>query len=93
MARITIETALSNSDYGGVEKCSEQTQAASSRELVIDMLEWMLEDLPPMTDEERGSVQVVGCEFVEADSAKLHGSCYFDVTLEVADSLKAKLEA
>lgn len=93
MPTITIETYLSNSDFGGWERASQQVAKASSMEAVVEALEFLLEDaeLDPMTPEERASIQVQNCEFVEADSTRMHGTCYFNVNLNVAESLANRL--
>lgn len=95
MPIITIETYLSNQDYGGVDAASKRIDIAGGLEAVVQSLEDRLAEFgqSPLTQEERASIKVIGCEFIEADSNKLHGTCYFEVKLNVAESLEARLTA
>lgn len=97
MKTISIEVALSNEDYeDGFEEACEAAHDAAR-----EFLPWLnieLEDLglKPLSKymSKKLGVKVVGDpEFVEADSTRSHGSCYFDTKVELPDDLCARIEA
>lgn len=95
MSTISIEVALSNADYAeGFSECCEAVDDAK-RDFVL-WLNIELEDLrlPMLSAEQcRGMAirPVSEPSFIEADSTRRHGSCYFSVDIQVPEYLFAKM--
>lgn len=97
MRTVNIEVALYNEDYEeGFSECCEAADDAKNQ--FLPWLNISLEDLglKALTEEQcRGmAIYPVGeAKFIEADSTRRHGSCYFDVEVQVPDHIWIAMDA
>jgi hypothetical protein len=100
MKTYCFETCTYNSDYeGGFEEACEASDDAAARwpQSFLDLLEELgLGEWEAGGEAEKvatmGVTLVDGPTFVECDSTRSHGSCYWEVKVELPDELYERIE-